>query len=54
MDKRELARTAQFVREWSSGTQTDFMNYRARRLAERGLLREEEPSMLLRVVTEIA
>ena len=36
---KELARTAQFMREWSSGTQTDFTNYAARRLAERGLLR---------------
>ena len=35
---RELARTAQFMREWSSGTQTDFTNYAARRLGERGLL----------------
>ena len=44
---RELARTAQFMREWSSGTQTDFTNYAARRLAERGL-REEDPIKLQR------
>lgn len=51
---RELARTAQFMREWSSGAQTDFTNYAARRLAERGLLREEDPIKLQRTVTEIA
>ena len=51
---RELARTAQFMREWSSGAQTDFTNYAARRLAERGLLREEDPIRLQRAVTEIA
>ena len=51
---RELARTAHFMREWSSGTQTDFTNYAARRLAERGLLREEDPIKLQRAVTEIA
>jgi conjugal transfer mating pair stabilization protein TraG len=51
---RELARTAQFMREWSSGTQTDFTNYAAQRLAERGLLREEDPIKLQRAVTEIA
>ncbi|MGL6079361.1 conjugal transfer protein TraG N-terminal domain-containing protein [Methyloversatilis discipulorum] len=51
---RELARTAQFMREWSSGTQTDFTNYAARRLAERGLLREDDPIKLQRAVTEIA
>ncbi len=51
---RELARTVQFMREWSSGTQTDFTNYAARRLAERGLLREEDPIKLQRAVTEIA
>ena len=51
---RELARTAQFMREWSSGAQTDFTNYAARRLAERGLLREEDPIKLQRAVTEIA
>ncbi len=51
---QELARTAQFMREWSSGTQTDFTNYAARRLAERGLLREEDPVKLQRAVTEIA
>jgi DNA-binding Xre family transcriptional regulator len=38
---KELARTAQFMREWSSGTQTDFTNYAARdgfrtRIAARG------------------
>ena len=51
---KELARTAQFMREWSSGAQTDFTNYAARRLAERGLLREEDPIKLQRSVTEIA
>jgi conjugal transfer mating pair stabilization protein TraG len=51
---RELARTAQFMREWSSGTQTDFTNYAAQRLAERGLLREDDPIKLQRAVTEIA
>lgn len=51
---RELARTAQFMREWSNGSQTDFTNYAARRLAERGLLREEDPIKLQRAVTEIA
>jgi len=51
---RELARTAQFMREWSSGTQTDFTNFAARRLAERGLLREDDPIKLQRAVTEIA
>jgi len=51
---RELARTAQFMREWSSGAQTDFTNYAARRLAERGRLREEDPIKLQRAVTEIA
>ena len=55
MAKRaNFARTAQFMREWSSGTQTDFTNYAARRLAERGLLREEDPIKLQRAVTEIA
>jgi conjugal transfer mating pair stabilization protein TraG len=53
-EARELARTAQFMREWSSGTQTDFTNYAARRLAERGLLREDDPVRLQRAVTEIA
>jgi conjugal transfer mating pair stabilization protein TraG len=53
-EARELSRTAQFMREWSSGTQTDFTNYAARRLAERGLLREEDPIKLQRAVTEIA
>ena len=51
---KELARTAQFMREWSSGTQTDFTNYAAQRLAERGLLREEDPIKLQRAITEIA
>ncbi len=51
---KELARTAQFMREWSSGTQTDFTNYAAQRLAERGLLREEDPIKLQRAVAEIA
>jgi len=51
---RELSRTAHFMREWSSGTQTDFTNYAARRLAERGLLREEDPIKLQRAVSEIA
>jgi len=51
---KELARTAQFMREWSSGTQTDFTNYAAQRLAERGLLREEDPIKLQRAVSEIA
>jgi conjugal transfer mating pair stabilization protein TraG len=52
-EARELARTAQFMREWSSGTQTDFTNYAAR-LAERGLLREEDPIKMQRAVAEIA
>ena len=51
---KELARTAQFMREWSSGAQTDFTNYTARRLSERGLLREDDPIKLQRAVTEIA
>ncbi len=51
---KELARTAQFMREWSSGAQTDFTNYAARRLSERGLLREDDPLKLQRAVTEIA
>ena len=51
---RELARTAQFMREWSSGAQTDFTNYAARRLSERGLLREDDPIKLQRAVSEIA
>ena len=51
---RELARTAQFLREWSSGTHTDFTNYAAQRLDERGLLREDDPIKLQRAVTEIA
>ena len=51
---KELARSAQFMREWSSGTQTDFTNYAARRLAERELLHEEDPIKMQRAVTEIA
>jgi conjugal transfer mating pair stabilization protein TraG len=51
---KELARTAQFMREWSSGTQTDFTNYAAQRLSERGLLREEDPIKMQRAVAEIA
>ena len=51
---KELARTAQFMREWGSGTQTDFTNYGAQRLAERGLLREEDPIKMQRAVAEIA
>src|SRR3970040_642349 len=42
------------MREWSSGAQTDFTNYAARRLSERGLLREEDPIKLQRAVTDIA
>ena len=51
---KELARTAQFMREWSSGAQTDFTNYAAQRLSERGLLREDDPVKLQRAVSEIA
>jgi conjugal transfer mating pair stabilization protein TraG len=51
---QELARTAQFMREWSSGAQTDFTNYAAARLAERGLLREEDPARMQRTVMDIA
>jgi len=51
---KELARTAQFMREWSSGAQTDFTNYAARRLSERGLLREDDPIRLQRAISEIA
>ena len=51
---RELARAAQFMLEWSSGAQTDFTNYAARRLSERGLLREEDPIRLQRTVAGIA
>jgi hypothetical protein len=51
---KELARVAQFMREWSNGAQTDFTNFAARRLSERGLLREEDPIRLQRAVTEIA
>ena len=42
------------MREWSSGAQTDFTNYAARRLSERGLLREDDPIKLQRAVSEIA
>jgi hypothetical protein len=42
------------MREWSSGAQTDFTNYAARRLSERGMLREDDPIKLQRAVTEIA
>ena len=51
---RETGRVAQFMREWSSGAQTDFTNYAAQRLSERGLLREEDPIRLQRAVTEVA
>lgn len=51
---KELSRTAQFIREWGSSAQTDFTNYAARRLSERGLLREEDPARLQRAVSEIA
>ena len=51
---KELARAAQFMREWGSGAQTDFTNFAARRLAERGLLREDDPIKLQRAVSEIA
>jgi conjugal transfer mating pair stabilization protein TraG len=51
---KELARTAQFMREWGSGTQTDFTNFAAQRLAERGLLHEEDPIKMQRAVAEIA
>jgi conjugal transfer mating pair stabilization protein TraG len=51
---KELARTAQFMSEWGSGTQTDFTNYAAQQLAERGLLREEDPIKMQRAVAEIA
>jgi len=51
---KETGRVAQFMREWSSGAQTDFTNYAAQRLSERGLLREEDPIRLQRAVTEIA
>jgi conjugal transfer mating pair stabilization protein TraG len=51
---KELSRTAHFMREWSSGAQTDFTNYAARRLSERGLLREDDPIKLQRAVSEIA
>ena len=37
--------------EWSSGAQTDVTNYAARRLSERGLLREDDPIKLQRAVT---
>jgi conjugal transfer mating pair stabilization protein TraG len=51
---RELSRAAQFMREWSSGAQTDFTNYAVRRLADRSQLTEEDPLKLQRAVTEIA
>lgn len=51
---KELGRVAQFMREWSSGAQTDFTNYAAVRLAERGQLRIEDPLALQRSVIEIA
>jgi conjugal transfer mating pair stabilization protein TraG len=51
---QELARTAQFMREWTSGAQTDFTNFATTRLAERGLLREEDPVRLQRAVMDIA
>ena len=51
---RELGRTAQFMREWSSGAQTDFTNYAAQRLAERGLLKEQDPIKLQHAITGIA
>ncbi|MBE0623507.1 MAG: conjugal transfer protein TraG N-terminal domain-containing protein [Burkholderiales bacterium] len=51
---KELARAAQFMHEWSSGAQTDFTNYAAGRLSERGLLREDDPIKLQRAVSEIA
>jgi conjugal transfer mating pair stabilization protein TraG len=51
---QELARTAQFMAEWSSGAQTDFTNYAAQRLAERGLLKEADPIRLQRAVTDVA
>lgn len=54
MRAKELARVAQFMREWSNGTQTDFTNFAARRLSERGLLREEDPIKLQRAVSDIA
>ena len=51
---KETGRVAQFMREWSSGAQTDFTNYAAQRLSERGLLREDDPIRLQRAVTEVA
>lgn len=42
------------MREWSSGVQTDFTNYAAHRLSERGLLRKDDPIKLQRAVSEIA
>ena len=42
------------MREWGSGTQTDFTNYAVQRLAERGLLREEDTIKMQRAVAEIA
>jgi len=51
---KELGRVAQFMREWSSGAVTDFTNYAATRLAERSLLREEDPAVIQRNVVDIA
>ena len=42
------------MREWSSGAQTDFTNYAAARLAERSLLRDEDPARMQRSVMDIA
>jgi len=51
---KEFGRVAQFMREWSSGAQTDFTNYAASRLAERGQLRTDDPITLQRSVLDIA
>jgi len=51
---KELARVAQFMNEWSRGAQTDFTNFAVRRLSERGLLREDDPIILQRAVSDIA
>ena len=50
----ELARTSQFMREWSSGAQTDFTNYAVTRLRERGQLKEDDPIKLQQALQEIA
>jgi hypothetical protein len=42
------------MREWSSGASTDFTNYAATRLAERGQLRVEDPIALQRSVMQVA